>query len=454
MSADLKTIQERQRKRYRLLKAIYELTDGGMTRGVHYTEAFQKAGLERNEGHNILRYLNEGGVLSKHAPIGWLALSSEGIKEVEESIKAGAGMDKECFIIMPFSDKENPADNRWDDLFNTCIKLAVEGAGLDYRCVRSFNPHGNFMSDIVEHLASAEVVIAVLTELRPNVMYELGVRHALKRKTIMLVEKGSEIPSDLNAFIALHYSTMTQKGREELTETIRERLALLDAGEPNSDNPVSDYLVRRAQSIIDDWQENKNPQSLLPRLAEILPSYAIKLGSILNKTSQHIESQRGQEATTATPPTETYGPIPLDRNSLSMYIGSSRRVKQLDKRMAEANDVLLEKWDTTMDALLDRLLEKAQYLGIKTVAELDENLNELGETALRLAYYFRVQQRMHAGYCLDRMFDVKAAQSGREGLINMYTSAKLESGGESWAEGVWQAYEQIKTYGIGVAGTT
>jgi predicted nucleotide-binding protein len=86
------------------------------------------------------------------------------------------------------------------------------------------------MSDIVEHLANAEVVIAVLTELRPNVMYELGVRHTLKRKTIMLVEKDSEIPSDLNAFIALHYSTMTQKGRGELTKTIRERLALLDAG--------------------------------------------------------------------------------------------------------------------------------------------------------------------------------------------------------------------------------
>jgi hypothetical protein len=137
-----------------------------------------------------------------------------------------------------------------------------------------------------------------------------------------------------------------------------------------------------------------------------------------------------------------------------MYIRSSRRVKQLDKRMAEANDVPLEKWDATLDALLDRLLEKAQYLGIRTVSELDENLKELGETALRLAYYFRVQQRMHAGYCLDRMFDVKASQSGREGLINMYVSAKLESGGESWAEGVWQAYEQIKTYEIGAAGNS
>ena len=182
---------------------------------------------------------------------------------------------------MPFSDKENPEDNKWDDLFENNIKPTVEGANLEYTCIRSLNPHGNFMRDIMNHLANAEVTIAVLTELRPNVMYELGVRNALKRKTIMLAEKGCTVPSDLGAFIALFYSIETMQGREALKRTIRERLAKLDTEEPESDNPVSDYLWKRAQNICDEWLENKNPQEFILRLTEVLPSYAFKLGLIL-----------------------------------------------------------------------------------------------------------------------------------------------------------------------------
>lgn len=143
---------------------------------------------------------------------------------------------------------------------------------------------------------------------------------------------------------------------------------------------------------------------------------------------------------------DRHAAIPLDRLSLSMYIGSSIRVKELDKRMSAANDIQLEKWDVRADLLLDRYLEKAQYLGIETVADLDGFLKEHGEEAIRLARYFRVQERMHAGYCLDRMFDVKAAQDGQENLIRMYADAKLESGGETWAKGVWKAFEQFSKY--------
>jgi hypothetical protein len=196
--------------------------------------------------------------------------------------------EKECFVIMPFSDNDNPSDNRWDDLFENNLKPAVEDANLGYKCVRSLNPHGNFMHDIVNHLASAEVVIAVLTELRPNVMYELGVRNALRRRTIMITEKGSMIPTDLSAFIASHYSVETKQGRDELTKVIQERLAILDSKEPESDSPVSDYLWQRAQDIADDWRDRKDPQILISRITEVLPSYASRLNSLLNEIGQHL----------------------------------------------------------------------------------------------------------------------------------------------------------------------
>jgi hypothetical protein len=86
MSAALQKVGERQEKRFRLLKTIYDHSGDSTTEGIHYAEAFEKAGLEEDEGHNILNYLYEQGLLSKRTGIGWLALSHEGIIEVEQSL--------------------------------------------------------------------------------------------------------------------------------------------------------------------------------------------------------------------------------------------------------------------------------------------------------------------------------------------------------------------------------
>jgi hypothetical protein len=210
--------------------------------------------------------------------------------------------EKECFVIMPFSDKKNPADNRWDDLFENNLKPAVESANLGYKCIRSADPHGNYMHVIVNYLANAEVVIAVLTELRPNVMYELGVRNALRRRTIMIAQEGSVIPSDLTNFIALSYSIETKQGRDELTKVIHERLTFLDSNEPETDSPVSDYLWKRAQDIRDDWLDKKDPRILLSRITEVLPSYASLLRPVLNQAGQHYyASQKEQDYRTWIP---------------------------------------------------------------------------------------------------------------------------------------------------------
>jgi hypothetical protein len=86
MSADLQVVEERERRRYSLLKTLYDSAGDDTTDGIHYKEAFDKAGLEEEEGHDILEFLNQKGLLSNRTGIGWLALSHEGIVEMEASI--------------------------------------------------------------------------------------------------------------------------------------------------------------------------------------------------------------------------------------------------------------------------------------------------------------------------------------------------------------------------------
>ena len=95
-------------------------------------------------------------------------------------------MPRTCFVIMPFSATDSCTEEQWTEIFEEVFKPCIEGAGLDYECKRSQATRGNLIAAIVRDLNDSYVVIADLTDRNSNVFYELGVRHSLKNRTIML----------------------------------------------------------------------------------------------------------------------------------------------------------------------------------------------------------------------------------------------------------------------------
>ena len=99
----------------------------------------------------------------------------------------------------------------------------------------------NILQDIVEGIYRADVVIADLTGLNPNVFYELGLAHALNKKVIIITQDLSELPFDIRSYRANEYSLQFNKLpklKEELTK-------LLNGAIDNSvkyGNPVFDYI--------------------------------------------------------------------------------------------------------------------------------------------------------------------------------------------------------------------
>jgi hypothetical protein len=62
------------------------------------------------------------------------------------------------------------------------------------------------MEDIWKGILSAEVIIADLTNRNVNVFYELGISHTVGKKFILLTQKLSDIPFDLNRYRIIEYS--------------------------------------------------------------------------------------------------------------------------------------------------------------------------------------------------------------------------------------------------------
>jgi hypothetical protein len=104
---------------------------------------------------------------------------------------------------MPFGEK---AGLDFDEVYSYLIKPVVEGLSLE--CTRSdeVTNSGWVHADMIKRIFNADVAIVDITSLNPNVFYELGVRHALRRSiTILMRKRGTEIPFDIRGFRVLDY---------------------------------------------------------------------------------------------------------------------------------------------------------------------------------------------------------------------------------------------------------
>jgi len=105
-----------------------------------------------------------------------------------------------AFVIMPF-------DTEFNSIYEDLIKPALEDSGYDVSRSDSFLNQQNIISDIIRGIATADLVVADLTTLNPNVLYELGLCHGLKVPTILLSQSTNEIPFDLRPYKFQIYST-------------------------------------------------------------------------------------------------------------------------------------------------------------------------------------------------------------------------------------------------------
>lgn len=158
-------------------------------------------------------------------------------------------MAKRCFVAMGFGEKTDYRTSRvldMDKTYRHIIKKAVEAAGLE--CVRADEiPHaGTIDTPMYEQLLDADLVIADLSTSNLNAAYELGIRHALRpNTTIIIAEDQFASPFDINHIVVRRFRhdgkaldiDVVEKFRDELKEAIQ---AIMGNG--RVDSPVYTFL--------------------------------------------------------------------------------------------------------------------------------------------------------------------------------------------------------------------
>lgn len=105
----------------------------------------------------------------------------------------------QCFIVMPYGEK-------WSAIIRDDIKNICEAQGLSP--VRGDERRGeNILDDIWQDMNESRAIIVDVTDNNPNVMYELGLAHALKKDVILIAQSVNDIPFDLKVFRHILYTT-------------------------------------------------------------------------------------------------------------------------------------------------------------------------------------------------------------------------------------------------------
>lgn len=197
----------------------------------------------------------------------------------------------DCFVLMPFRPD-------LDEVYSKCLVPAVCSVP-SLRCTRADEIYGPrpIMADVWRSIRAAHFVIADLTGRNPNVLYELGLSHAIQKPVILVCQTIEDVPFDLKHVRVVLYRN-TAQGRKTLRAELEKHVRVLmretrevhaqgkysvldEAGESSAELPKSTArllsslkskdparLVEILEKVKDEYENGKRWKSHDPRLID------------------------------------------------------------------------------------------------------------------------------------------------------------------------------------------
>jgi hypothetical protein len=318
---------------------------------------------------------------------------------------------KKCFVVMGFGTKTDFQQQKTYDLdksYRIIIRKAVEESGLE--CIRADDVvHAGIIDKpMYELLLGADVVVADLSTSNANAIYELGVRHALRpHTTIVIAEKNFKFPFDIGHLLVRPYTHLGEGIDAEDAESAREALkkAILElVGKKETDSPVYTFLPTLREPSLG---EVKEMQAIAAAAAPTAGDQTVGLLMKMFRQARRAESWAAAKMALEQLKEKMPGdPFILQQLALATYKG---KLPDLKSALAEARNILQE--------LQPQTSNDPETLGIwgaihKRMWELDSRPEDLEESIRSYGKGFNLKDDHYNGINYAYMLNVRASVTG------------------------------------------
>jgi hypothetical protein len=147
-----------------------------------------------------------------------MGLYAWGDAEIDFTETIVQGVAPRIFVIMPFTEP-------FDSLYHDVIFPVADKLGFEIIRVDEIPGPGIILDDIQTQIEQAHAVVAEISTHNPNVFYELGYAHALRKPAVLLVrrDEGGKMPFDVRGYRAIFYDDSIG-GKKSVERTLEQHL--------------------------------------------------------------------------------------------------------------------------------------------------------------------------------------------------------------------------------------
>ncbi|OJH11776.1 hypothetical protein FPG87_12670 [Flavobacterium psychrophilum] len=197
-------------------------------------------------------------------------------------------------MIMPISDQDGYEKGHFTRVYQHLIKPACERAG--FRPIRADDEvkTNYIVIDIIKKILESDIVICDLSSKNPNVMYELGIRQAFNKKSVLIKDVKTSRIFDIQGLRTIDYDENlrideVQKNITTISKTLKETFE----NDKHEINSIIQLLSIKPAEITTTIEISKESSIIIDSLNDIsnrLNRLEKNKGSILIDNNNYIQT--------------------------------------------------------------------------------------------------------------------------------------------------------------------
>lgn len=195
---------------------------------------------------------------------------------------------RNVFIVSRIGQLESPERKLADDWLEVIVEPVCRSMGIAFERADRITAPGRINDQVAKRLLTSDLVIADLTGLNPNVMFEVGVRYGLGLPIIQMASLGTVLPFDLMDMRTHFYDPTfnyrrTERTKGELAEAIPKALQMVGSAFTSLANDESDnHMNVTGTWVVEYPREQKHRRDVSIELYQY--------GDIVRGISTHIKT--------------------------------------------------------------------------------------------------------------------------------------------------------------------